>query len=360
MTPIAEYIQSGETGHRGQVGIEVEHFLLDHATGQPLGYDVVEQLLEQLRPLYEQAEFEDGRLISLKNENSLVTLEPGCQFELSFLYTDDMDQLAAWYDQAMAPVIRIAASLGADVVNSGGLPTVSADQVPRIPKHRYEYMEAWFRNTGTRGLEMMKATASEHISIDYRDEADFVRKVRAANILHPILAFLMANTPDYAGEENRDILLRDSIWAGTDPARCGIPQTLFEPSFGYQGYADWLADIPVILMQDQGEFVSEPDLTIQQAGDKYGWDTPHIQHLLSMVFPDVRVKNFIEIRSADSVKMPYITAYAALIRALFNHEPAIDYVLSLTSDVQDIQQTKEALRTDGWQATVYGLSLIHI
>lgn len=354
MTPIAEYIQSGETPQTGRVGVEVEHFLLDHVSGHPLTASQVEDMLEVLRPDYDQAFYEDGRLIALQDAHTLITLEPGSQFEVSFLYTRDMDQLRAWYDQAMAPVLKLVERQGADVVWSGGLPTVPADEVRRIDKHRYEYMEAWFARTGNRGREMMKATASVHVSIDYADEADFVRKVRAANILHPLLAFLMSNTPDYAGQDNPDILLRDSIWSDTDPARTGIPDGLFDEGFGYQGYADWLEQIPVILMADGGTYVPEPDLTVGQTGEKYGWNKAHIQHLLSMAFPDVRVKNFIEIRSADSVKPPYITAYAALIRALFYSRETVDWVLSLAQSADEIQAAKAALRKDDWNAGIYG------
>lgn len=354
MTPIAEYIQSGETPQTGRVGVEVEHFLLDHVSGHPLTASQVEDMLEVLRPDYDQAFYEDGRLIALQDAHTLITLEPGSQFEVSFLYTRDMDQLRAWYDQAMAPVMKLVKTQDADVVWSGGLPTVPADEIRRIDKHRYEYMEAWFARTGNRGREMMKATASVHVSIDYADEADFVRKVRAANILHPLLAFLMSNTPDYAGQDNPDILLRDSIWSDTDPARTGIPDGLFDEGFGYQGYADWLEQIPVILMADGGTYVPEPDLTVGQTGEKYGWNKAHIQHLLSMAFPDVRVKNFIEIRSADSVKPPYITAYAALIRALFYSRETVDWVLSLAQSADEIQAAKAALRKDDWNAGIYG------
>jgi len=354
MTPIAEYIQSGETPQTGRVGVEVEHFMLDHVSGHPLTASQVEDMLEVLRPDYDQAFYEDGRLIALQDAHTLITLEPGSQFEVSFLYTRDMDQLRAWYDQAMAPVMKLVETQGADVVWSGGLPTVPADEVRRIDKHRYEYMEAWFARTGNRGREMMKATASVHVSIDYADEADFVRKVRAANILHPLLAFLMSNTPDYAGQDNPDIILRDSIWSDTDPARTGIPDGLFDEGFGYQGYADWLEQIPVILMADGGTYVPEPDLTVGQTGEKYGWNKAHIQHLLSMAFPDVRVKNFIEIRSADSVKPPYITAYAALIRALFYSRETVDWVLSLAQSADEIQAAKAALRKDDWNAGIYG------
>lgn len=354
MTPIAEYIQSGETPQTGRVGVEVEHFLLDHVSGHPLTASQVEDMLEMLRTDYDQAFYEDGRLIALQDAHTLITLEPGSQFEVSFLYTRDMDQLRAWYDQAMAPVMKLVETQGADVVWSGGLPTVPADEVRRIDKHRYEYMEAWFARTGNRGREMMKATASVHVSIDYADEADFVRKVRAANILHPLLAFLMSNTPDYAGQDNPDILLRDSIWSDTDPARTGIPDGLFDEGFGYQGYADWLEQIPVILMAEGGTYVPEPDLTVGQTGEKYGWNKAHIQHLLSMAFPDVRVKNFIEIRSADSVKPPYITAYAAMIRALFYSRETVDWVLSLAQSADEIQAAKAALRKDDWNAGIYG------
>lgn len=353
MHPLIEYFKRGETPKTGRVGIEVEHFVLD-AQGKPLNYARLVPVLEAAAPFYERVGTEEGHLIALESPEALVTLEPGCQLELSFACTDDIAQISGWYEREAGRFRFLLEKEGARLVYSGGLPGVPVDQVERIPKRRYAFMERWFAFAGTRGKEMMKGTASVHVSVDYRDEKDFVRKVRAANILHPLLGFLMSNTRTYEGKPNEDVLLRDAIWNGTDGRRCGTIPHLFDEDFGYQSYADWLLDVPVILVQDRGQFFYEGPLTVREAGEKYGWDDAHIAHYVSMVFPDVRVKQFIEVRSADSVPQPFLEGYAALMKSLFYQDAVLDEVLSWTDRVEDLAGAKEVLRQDGFAAVVYG------
>lgn len=353
MHPLTEYIKAGETPKKGRVGIEVEHFVLD-AGGHPLTYEALVPVLDAIAPFYERTGTEEGHVIELENQQALVTLEPGCQLELSFACTDDMAGIGTWYAREAGRIGHILQDMDARLVYSGGLPTTAADQVERILKRRYAFMERWFEFAGTRGKEMMKATASVHGSIDYENEEDFVRKVRAGYILHPLLAFLMSNTKTYGGKPNQDILLRDSIWHHTDSRRCGTIPGLFSHTFGYEAYAQWLAQMPVILVKNQGEYIYEGPMTVCKAGEKYGWDAPHIAHYLSMAFPDVRVKQCIEVRSADSVPQPYIQAYAALLKGLFYNEEVLDQVLSWAHSESELEAAKAALRQDGYEAAVYG------
>ena len=353
MRALSEYIKQGEKNVSGQVGVEVEHFLLDRSTGRPLEYGRLEPFLKTLVRDHPDTVYEEGHLIQLENDHALITLEPGCQLELSLKYTDDISKIDQWYAEEMRPIEAIE---GCDIVYSGGLPTVDEGRVKRILKKRYAFMERWFSLMGERGREMMKATASVHISIDYKNEKDFVRKMRVAAILHPLLAFLMANTPKYAGKENEDILLRDSIWHHTDKARCGTIPTLFDEDFGYDGYARWLEKVPVILMKLDDTYIYEGPMTIAQAGEKYGRTDAHMAHFFSMAFPDVRAKQIIEIRSADSVEREYMTAYAALIKGLFYDDGVLDEVIGWAHSIDELDAVSQNLRKLGWDADAYGQS----
>lgn len=358
MMPLIDYFQKGAKNRQtGQIGLEVEHFLISKKDGKPMPYHGshgVGWLLETLKDDYPKHYYEQGQLMGLESKEVLITLEPGSQLEISIACMADLDQILTIYLRSLKPILNVLSKTEYECCWSGGLPTVSAGQVVRIDKKRYELMERWFEKTGMRGKEMMKATAAVHVSVDYQDEEDFIRKYRVANILHPLFAFLCSHTPMYAGIKNEDILLRDSIWQDTDPARCGIFPKLFDADFGFETYAQAIQEMPLILMNDQGQFIDTQAKTCEEVAQIYGYDHQAIAHYLSMVFWNVRLKQFIEIRSADSMPPLYTQAYCALIKGLFYQESTIQKYLALTAQVQDIQEALDHLRKDGYDAQVYG------
>lgn len=355
MGSIINYIRSGEKHRQTHyVGMEIEHFIIHKETGLPMPYADIERLFHQIESNYPQKSYEKGHIVALGNEDTLITLEPGCQLEFSFHYTDQIEAIEKMYQRAMKPIEAFVQANGYSIVYSGGIPTVSVDAYPRIDKDRYQYMEAYFAHSGTRGKEMMKGTASIHASIDFADELDFIRKYRMANILHPLFALISFNTPYYAGKPNTDILLRDSIWQHTDPQRCHIIEDLFSPTFGYASYENYVLDDPLILMHTQDQFIPTGNQTCKEVAQTYGFGTPEIEHYLSMVFPDIRVKKCMEIRSADSMPLPNLLAYAAFIKGIFYDETIIRDVNQWAHSIDEIQDAKRAIQKDGWQAYVYG------
>lgn len=358
MDSVIEFIKKGEKHQQTEeIGLEIEHFVLHKETGNPMPYEIISELMESLSPMYPVSVYEQGHRISLENESTLITLEPGCQLEMSFRYTSDLDWLEEKYEEAIAPVRRFVEEKGYRLVYSGGIPTVSVDRIQRIEKERYHLMEEYFKTSGTRGLEMMKGTAAVHVSIDYAQEEDFVRKVRAANILHPIFMFLSFDTPVYAGKKNEDVLLRDSIWHHTDQQRCRIIPDLFEEGFGYASYVNYVMETPMILMHENDEFISVGNKTGREVAEQYGLSEDAISHYFSMVFPDIRVKQFIEIRSADCMPIEDALAYCALIKGLMYKKENVDQILSLTASIQDIETAKQNIRKDKWDAKVYHHSM---
>lgn len=206
---------------------------------------------------------------------------------------------------------------------------------------------------------MMKGTASIHLSIDYENEEDFIRKYRVANYLHYLFNFITSNTPIYQGVENGDVLLRSSIWEGTDPERCGFMPNTFDPDFGYFQYANWLEKMPLIVLNDGTECKSAGQSKVFEVAKTYGYSSKMIAHYLSMVFPFIRVKKFIEIRSADAMPEPYMMAYCALIKGLFYDPSVIEHYwkLSQGTSVSKLEAYGEKIRQEGWSAKVYGSSL---
>ena len=354
MDSITNYIAKGQKhSQTGQIGLEVEHFILHKESGLPMTYDKIAELFQELAPLYSTSVYEQGNRIALENHWVLITLEPGCQLELSIRCTDDLCKIYDKYNQAIAPIKAYVEKQGYQIIYSGGLPSVSQENVQRIDKERYRLMEEYFKSSGTRGLEMMKATAAIHVSIDYADEKDFVKKVRLANILHPIFMFLSSNTPVYAGKENTDILLRDSIWHDTDEKRCRIIEDLFSEDFGFASYSNYVFDTPMILMQEEDHFISVGNQTGREVMASFGDSEQAIAHYLSMVFPDIRIKRFIEIRSADSMPIDVAMGYCALLKGIFYQSEVVDTFLNLASSIQQIHQAKKKKKKKGWNAIVY-------
>lgn len=360
MMPLTDYFLKGSKhSQTGQIGLEVEHFLVSKKDGTPMPYhgpNGVGALLGTLKKDYPDHYYEQGQLIGLESPDVLITLEPGSQLEISIACMEDLDTILKIYLKALKPILGYLCDLEYECLCVGGLPGVSAQQVLRIDKQRYELMEKHFEKTGQRGKEMMKATAAVHVSVDYADEKDFINKYRMAHILHPLLAFITSHSFVYAGKKNEDILLRDSIWTHTDPKRCGIFPGLFLDDFGFDAYAKTLLDTPLILMNDHGEFVDTHKKTCEEVAQSYGYDEVCIGHYLSMVFWNVRLKQFIEIRSADSMPPLYTQAYCALVKGLFYSEKNVQKYASLTKDEQDIREALKDLREKGYQAQVYGYS----
>lgn len=358
MDSLTSYIKKGEKGFQtGQIGLEVEHFIIHKETGKVMEYDQIAQMFEQLAPYYSTSTYEQGNRIALENHWVLITLEPGCQLELSIRCTDDLCKIYDKYKEAITPISNFVSQWGYEIVYSGGLPTLPQEKVKRIDKERYHLMEEYFKSSGTRGLEMMKATAAIHVSIDYADEKDFIDKVRIANILHPLFMFLSSNTPMYAGKKNEDVLLRDSIWHHTDEKRCRIIEDLFSEDFGYSSYANYVLDTPMILMHHEDQFISVGDQTGRDLIHRYGDSDGALSHYLSMVFPDIRIKRFIEIRSADSMPIDATMAYCALLKGIFYQPNIFEDYLQLTHDIQEIQDVKETIRNQGWDGMIYGMNV---
>ncbi|MDY4835556.1 MAG: glutamate-cysteine ligase family protein [Frisingicoccus sp.] len=342
------------------VGLEVEHFIVNCESHETMVYEGehgVAALMERLSAGYPEKHLEEGMLIGLESDDILITLEPGCQLEISTAPFASIDQVMDVYHRARLEVKLILDGWGYELVTKGYLPYKKAEDVPLIGKERYRCMNRYFEQTGRYGKNMMRATAACHVSVDYFDEEDFVRKYRLAWLLDPLFALLTENVSCFEGEVFDGHLLRDTIWQGVDPERvCMCPDT-FSEDFGFDSYAKWLMDVPVIVMHASDRYVYEPDKTIGQCMDSYGDSEDCVKHYLSMVFPDVRLKQFIEIRSADSMPENYVKAYCALVKGIFSSEETIrDMLLVLPESVEAVIKAKENIKKDGYDAEVYGLN----
>ena len=336
------------------LGLEEEHFLT-HAGGEPVTFAEVQNIMRQMQRAQDAPITIDGLYMGYTTAEYSVSLEPACQLEVSIAPQSDVRRMLAIYDRFRLQLDMTLAARGLRAWTTGYHPTRRAGDLPLIPKQRYEVMDRYFRQTGACGIQMMRATASTQLSVDYYSEQDFVQKMRAACLLTPLLALLTDSAAHYQSHRNSTYSVRTRIWQDVDDARCGVPPHLMEPDFGFACYAQTVLTRPLIVALQGGHTVEVGEQTAQQV---YGAQLQQheIEHILSMFFFDARLKSYLEIRGADSMPAPYMAAYVQLVKAVFGSQAALQNVLRHYAGMGtvDIANAKLAVCHDGYNAWVYG------
>ncbi len=335
---IVAYFNKGAKGANplGALGVEVEHFVVTDPECAPVPYEGadggfgVRDVLAFLASHYPEQSFgKDGDLIGLASEEASITLEPAAQVEISIAPYSSIARILQAYQGFRRLIDPFLAEHGCKLFVAGYHPTAKALDLPLIPKQRYRFMNEYFQTIGTHGERMMRASASTQVSVDFRDEADAIRKMRVAQALAPILCAMTSNTAVFEAEPAKP-LARFALWREVDNDRCGSVPGLFEPGFGFEEYADWiLRTCPIFVTRpaaNDPEGESLRPVFGQSAYEAYG-DAPmgeaDVEHALSMFWPDVRLKRFVEIRPADSLPAEYMAGYAALVKGLFYSDSSL-------------------------------------
>lgn len=376
---VAYFIEGAKGGKPlGALGVEVEHFVVTAEGEHSVSYAGsegefgVRDVLAHLADAYPRHTHGlEGDLIGLASDEASITLEPAAQLEISIAPYSSIGQILRVYSEFRSKVDPFLAEYGCKLVTSGYHPTARALELTLIPKQRYRFMSDYFMEIGTRGERMMRASASTQVSVDYRDEADAIRKMRIAQALAPIFASVTDNTAVFEAEP-APRLARFALWRNVDNDRCGSVPGLFSEGYGFADYADWiLRTCPIFVTRPSADDPAGPNLRAvygQSAYAAYG-DAPmtraDIEHVLSMFWPDVRLKNFVEIRPADSLPAPLMAGYAALVKGVFYSERslcAIEQAFGATEGVwllndSSANQALEAVQRHGAEAVICGKTL---
>lgn len=353
---IAEYIRSGAKPSEN-IGVELEHFITCE-NGKSADYDGengVGAVLEGLARFFDEKFYSEGRLIALSNGRYHLTLEPAAQLEISIEPLEFIDEIEAVYDEFIGLIAPELKKRGLRLVTLGYRSSGRVADMELIPKKRYEFMDRYFRQTGSHGINMMRGTASAQVSIDYTDESDCIKKFRLANALAPLFAMLTDNSPVYEDKPYSGRMVRTMIWSDVDGDRCGIVPGGIDRDFSVEKYAEYILDVPAIFVERGGSAVYTGDKKIRELYTEM--TTEDVEHVLSMVFPDVRLKRYIEIRPADSMPIEYTLSYAALVKGIFRQmDEVCGYInIDLITD-EDAENAKAELIKNGFDANVYGKS----
>lgn len=353
---ITGYFEKGcKTANEFGIGIELEHFLQDEHN-HSAKYNQVVRVIEAIMTKEDKPYYLEENLIGFYNDKYSVTLEPAAQLEISINPCRTVQQLAEVYHEFTKVLDAVISKEGLRIECYGYNQYEKAADLCLIPKKRYEYMDRYFEKTGTCGKNMMRATASVQVSLDYENEKDAVRKYQLACILSPVLALLMDNTRVFEGEKAQMHLVRTYIWNNVDSDRCTLMKGCLDKEFDFRKYAEYIMDIPAILVMDGGTARYTDTEKIKDIYAGHVMTKEEIEHILSMVFFDVRFKNYIEIRMADSCGIERAADYAELIKNIFYNAECMDAIEKYLGNVTeaDVANAKESLISNGMNGMIYG------
>ena len=351
---LAAYMESGcKPPADWRIGTEHEKFGWIDNGAAPLPYDgpaSVKVVLEGLRDRFGwQPVLEQGALIGLSRNGANVSLEPGGQLELSGAPLTDVHAVAAELDQHLAEVAQIAGPLGIGFSGLGAAPIWRHEDMPVMPKGRYRLMTEYMGRVGTHGTQMMYRTCTVQVNLDYASEADMVKKLRVALALQPVATALFASSPFFEGKPNGHRSWRSRIWRSLDDSRTGMLPFAFESGMGFQAYVDWVLDVPMYFVYRDGQYI---DARGQSFRDFLNGKLPALpgekptlsdwaDHMTT-VFPEARVKKYIEMRGADCGDRAHIIALPAFWVGLMYDQTALDAAWDLVKGFD--AETREGLR----------------
>ncbi len=359
---LAEYLAQGcKPKADWRIGTEHEKFGYCKDTLQPLPYAgerSIEAVLEGLRDRFGWAPVLEGdKIIGLVKDGANVSLEPGGQLELSGAPVETIHQTCDEVNVHLAEVKSVADKIGVRFIGLGAAPVWTHDEMPLMPKGRYKLMDAYMQRVGTHGTQMMRRTCTVQVNLDFGSEADMVQKMRVALALQPVATALFANSPFFEGKPNGHKSWRSRIWRDLDAARTGMLPFVFDDGFGFENYVQYALDVPMYFVYRDGKYI---DALGQSFRAFMNGELPALpgerptlsdwaDHLTT-IFPEVRLKKFIEMRGADGGPWRRLCALPAFWVGLLYDQTALDAAWDLAKGLD--AETREGLRV---AASVEGL-----
>ncbi len=324
---------------RWRIGTEHEKFAFRTDTLGPVAYEGergIGALMSALVERYGWQPIREGEnIIALKRPDGevggAISLEPGGQFELSGAPLATLHETAAETERHLCEVLDVGEDLGIGFLGVGFSPKWTLRETPRMPKRRYEVMTRYMPTVGGRGLDMMYRTATIQVNLDFSDEADMVRKLRVSLALQPIATALFACSPFTEGRPNGYKSLRSEVWRDTDPNRTGLLPWAFNPGMGFERYVDYALDVPMYFVYRAGEYIDVAGASFRAFMDgklpRLPGELPTLDDWsdhLTTLFPEVRLKRFLEMRGADGGRWRRICALSAFWTGILYDEASLD------------------------------------
>jgi glutamate--cysteine ligase len=348
-----------------RIGAEHEKFGFRNGSYERVPYegpDGIEAMLTGMMRFGWTGVYEGETLIGLERDGANVSLEPGGQFELSGAPLQDVHQICDETGQHLEEVKAVADELGLGFIGLGFSPLWTREETPVMPKGRYDIMRAYMPKVGTLGLDMMLRTCTIQANLDFSSEADMVRKFRTSLALQPIATALFANSPFTEGRPNGFLSARANVWTDTDPDRTGMLEFVFEPGFGFEAYARYALDVPMYFVKRDRyvdvsgrSFRKFMDGQLDELPGERPTEKDWADHLTTL-FPEVRLKRYLEMRGADGGPWSRICALQALWTGVLYDKDALTAAWDLCKHwtAEDRVKLRFSAARDGLKGKVAG------
>lgn len=357
----ADLIEAMERGckpaEQWRIGTEHEKHVFHTDPLRPVAYEGengIRALLDGIEKETGWHPFHDGdKVIGLRNDAVAggISLEPGGQFELSGAPMEDLHGTAAELYEHLAVTKKVAGPLGIHFLGLGVTPLWSVEEIEVMPKSRYAIMTKYMGETGTLGTSMMYRSATVQTNLDFSSEADMVKKLRVSLALQPIATALFANSPFVDGKDSGYLSFRSHIWLNTDDDRTGMLPFAFDEGFGFEQYADHALDVPMYFVIRDKQYVNVAGESFRDFLDgnlpQLPGEKPTIKDWedhLSILFPEVRLKQFLEMRGADMGDPAHVVALSAFWTGLLYDSTSLEAAWELVKDWSE--EDRETLRQD--------------
>ena len=366
---LAEYLASGcKPRDKWRIGTEHEKFGYCQKTLRPLPYEGACSIMAMFLGLRDRygwaAIYEGDTMVGLQKEGANISLEPGGALELSGAPLQNVHETCDEVNAHLREVRDIADTIGAGFIGLGAAPFWTHADMPLMPKGRYRLMDAYMTRVGTMGRAMMRRTCTVQVNIDFGSEADMVQKLRVALALQPVATALFANSPFFEGKPSGHKSWRSRIWRSLDEARTGMLPFVFEDGFGFERYVQYALDVPMYFVHRQGRYIDALGMSFRDFLQGQLPALPNEKPMLSdwadhltTIFPEARIKTYMEMRGADGGPWRHLCALPALWVGLTYDQSSLDAAWDLVKGWN--AETREAWRVaaseHGLEAVVNGV-----
>lgn len=373
----AQLIEWFEAGNKPpeawRIGTEHEKFAFRVDDHTPLSYDSspgIRDLLIGMQRFGWKPVMEGDNVIALSGDNGAnISLEPGGQFELSGAPVETLHQTCDEVQEHLRQIREVNKDLGVAMIGIGFHPSLRREDAPWMPKGRYKIMREYMPKKGSMGLDMMLRTCTVQVNLDFASEADMARKMRIGMALQPVATALFANSPFREGEATGYVSLRSHVWTDVDNDRSGILPFVFEDGFGFERYVDYALDVPMYFVARDGKYI---DASGQSFRDFLDGKLPALpgekptmgdwEDHTTTLFPEVRLKRFIEMRGADGGPWRRICALPAFWVGLLYDSEAMGAAWDLVKDwtADEVTELRNEVPVSGLETPFRNRQMIDI
>jgi glutamate--cysteine ligase len=371
---LIDWIADGEKPKADwRIGTEHEKFAFRQSDHKSLAYDSapgIRDLLEGLQRFGWEPVYEGNNVIALSGESGAsVSLEPGGQFELSGAPLETLHETCDEVHEHLRQLREVNGELGVAMIGMGFHPTLKREDAPWMPKGRYKIMRDYMTKVGTMGHDMMLRTCTVQVNLDFSDEADMARKMRVGMALQPVATALFANSPFREGQATKYKSLRSHVWTDVDNDRSGILPFVFDDDFGYERYVDYVLDTPMYFVYRDGGYIDASGQSFRdfmegklaarpgELATMGDW-TDHTTTL----FPEVRLKKFLEMRGADGGPWRRVCALPAFWVGLLYDSDALDAASTMIADwtAEEVTDLRNAVPEHGLAASFRNRTMLDL